>query len=218
MSGKTRILIVDDHTIVRIGLTALLGAETDFEVVGEAKNGLEAVKSAKSLHPDVIVMDLVMPKKNGIDATAEILEALPTTKVLVLTSFGTSDGIAHALQVGAVGAVMKTADDGALVSAIRKVMRGERVISPEIKRMLNEDPPVPELSTRQREILAAITSGRSNKEIASDLGIRKDSVEDYLRTLFSKLGAANRTEAVAIALRKHLLKGQNYQFPLWLDT
>ena len=206
MSGKTRILIVDDHTIVRIGLTALLGAETDFEVVGEAKNGLEAVKSAKSLHPDVIVMDLVMPKKNGIDATAEILEALPTTKVLVLTSFGTSDGIAHALQVGAVGAVMKTADDGALVSAIRKVMRGERVISPEIKRMLNEDPPVPELSTRQREILAAITSGRSNKEIASDLGIRKDSVEDYLRTLFSKLGAANRTEAVAIALRKHLLK------------
>ena len=124
----------------------------------------------------------------------------------VLTSFGTSDGIAHALQVGAVGAVMKTADDGALVSAIRKVMRGERVISPEIKRMLNEDPPIPELSTRQREILAAITSGRSNKEIASDLGIRKDSEEDYLRTLFSKLGASNRTEAVAIALRKHLLK------------
>ena len=206
MNGKIKILIADDHTIVRIGLTALLGAETDFEVVGEAKNGLEAVKSAKSLHPDVIVMDLVMPKKNGIDATAEILEALPTTKVLVLTSFGTSDGIAHALQVGAVGAVMKTADDGALVSAIRKVMRGERVISPEIKRMLNEDPPVPELSTRQREILAAITSGRSNKEIASDLGIRKDSVEDYLRTLFSKLGASNRAEAVAIALRKHLLK------------
>ena len=206
MSGKTRILIVDDHTIVRIGLTALLGAETDFEVVGEAKNGLEAVKSAKALHPDVIVMDLVMPKKNGIDATAEILEAMPTTKILVLTSFGTSDGIAHALQVGAVGAVMKTADDGALVSAIRKVMRGERVISPEIRRMLNEDPPVPELSTRQREILAAITSGRSNKEIASDLGIRKDSVEDYLRTLFTKLGAANRTEAGAIARRKHLLK------------
>ena len=206
MSSKTRILIVDDHTIVRIGLTALLGAEKDFEVVGEAKNGLEAVKSAKALHPDVIVMDLVMPKKSGIDATAEILEALPTTKILVLTSFGTSDGIAHALQAGAVGAVMKTADDGALVAAIRRVMRGERVISPEIKRMLSEDPPVPELSTRQKEILAAITTGRSNKEIASDLGIRKDSVEDYLRTLFTKLGAANRTEAVAIALRKHLLK------------
>ena len=206
MNGKIKILIADDHTIVRIGLTALLGAEKDFEVVGEAKNGLEAVKSAKALHPDVIVMDLVMPKKNGIDATAEILETLPMTKILVLTSFGTSDGIAHALQVGAVGAVMKTADDGALVSAIRKVMRGERIISPEIKRMLNEDPPVPQLSSRQKEILAAITSGRSNKEIASDLGIRKDSVEDYLRTLFSKLGAANRTEAVAIALRKHLLK------------
>ena len=204
--NSIRILIADDHTIVRIGLTALLGAEKDLEVVGEVKNGLEAVKAAKALRPDVIIMDLVMPKKNGIDATAEILETLPMMKILVLTSFGTSDGIAHALQVGAAGAVMKTADDGALVSAIRKVMRGERVISPEIKRMLNEDPPVPELSTRQREILAAITSGRSNKEIASDLGIRKDSVEDYLRTLFAKLGAANRTEAVAIALRKHLLK------------
>ena len=201
-----RILIADDHTIVRIGLTALLGAEKDFEVVGEAKNGLEAVKSAKALRPDVIVMDLVMPKKNGIDATAEILEALPTAKVLVLTSFGTSDGIARALQAGAAGAIMKTADDGALVTAIRKVMRGERVISPEIRRMLDEDPPVPELSARQREILVAITAGRSNKEIATSLGIRKDSVEDYLRTLFSKLGAANRTEAVAIALRKHLLK------------
>ena len=206
MNGKIKILIADDHTIVRIGLMALLTAEKDFEIVGGAKNGLEAVKSAKALHPDIIVMDLVMPKKNGIDATAEILDALPTTKILILTSFGTSDGIARALQVGAVGAVMKTADDGALVSAIRKVMRGERVLTPEIKRMLNEDPPVPELSVRQREILAAITSGRSNKEIASDLGIRKDSVEDYLRTLFSKLGAANRTEAVAIALRKHLLK------------
>ena len=204
--SSIRILIADDHTIVRIGLTALLGAEKDFEVVGEAKNGLEAVKSAKALRPDVIIMDLVMPKKNGIDATAEILEALPTTKVLVLTSFGTSDGIARALQVGAAGAIMKTADDGALVSAIRKVMRGERVVSPEIRRMLNEDPPVPELSARQKEILVAITAGRSNKEIATSLGIRKDSVEDYLRTLFSKLGAANRTEAVAIALRKHLLK------------
>ena len=204
--SKIKILIADDHTIVRIGLVALLGAEADFEIVGEAKNGLQAVEDAMRLRPDVVVMDLVMPKKNGIDATAEILDRLPATKILVLTSFGTSDGITHALQAGASGAVMKTADDGTLVAAIRKVANGERVISPEVKKMLNEDPPIPVLSPRQKEILVAITDGRTNKEIASVLGIRKDSVEDYLRTLFSKLGASNRTEAVAIALRKHLLK------------
>lgn len=204
--SKIKILIADDHTIVRIGLVALLGAEADFEIVGEAKNGLQAVEDAMRLRPDVVVMDLVMPKKNGIDATAEILDRLPATKILVLTSFGTSDGITHALQAGASGAVMKTADDGTLVAAIRKVANGERVISPEVKKMLNEDPPIPVLSPRQKEILVAITDGRTNKEIASALGIRKDSVEDYLRTLFSKLGASNRTEAVAIALRKHLLK------------
>ena len=204
--NKTKILIADDHTIVRIGLTALLSAEKDMEVVGEAKNGVEAIRKAKQLLPDVIIMDLFMPKKNGIDATTEILGALPAAKILILTSFGTSDGIARSLQAGAVGAFMKTADDGELVTAIRKVMRGERVISPEVRRMLNEDPPVPELSSRQREILNAIATGLTNKEIAATLSVRKDTVEDYLRMLFSKLGAANRAEAVSIALRKHLLK------------
>ena len=128
-------------------------------------------------------MDLFMPKKNGIDATTEILDASPATKILILTSFGTSDGIARSLQAGAVGAFMKTADDGALVSAIRKVMHGERVISPEVRRMLNEDPPVPELSSRQREILNAIATGLTNKEIAATISVRKDTVEDYLRML-----------------------------------
>lgn len=204
--NKTKILIADDHTIVRIGLTALLNAEKDMEVVGEAKNGVETIKKAKQLLPDVIIMDLFMPKKNGIDATTEILDALPATKILILTSFGTSDGIARSLQAGAVGAFMKTADDGALVSAIRKVMHGERVISPEVRRMLNEDPPVPELSSRQREILNALATGLTNKEIAATISVRKDTVEDYLHILFSKLGASNRAEAVAIALRKQLLK------------
>lgn len=204
--NKTKILIADDHTIVRIGLKAILNAEKDMEVVGEAKNGVEAVRKAKQFLPDVIIMDLFMPKKNGIDATAEILDALPAAKILILTSFGTSDGIARSLQAGAVGAFMKTADDGALVSAIRRVMRGERIISPEVRRMLNEDPPVPDLSSRQREILGAITTGLTNKEIAATISVRKDTVEDYLRMLFSKLGAANRAEAVAIALRKQLLK------------
>ena len=204
--NKTKILIADDHTIVRIGLTALLNAEKDMEVVGEARNGVETIKKAKQLLPDVIIMDLFMPKKNGIDATTEILDALPATKILILTSFGTSDGIARSLQAGAVGAFMKTADDGALVSAIRKVMHGERVISPEVRRMLNEDPPVPELSSRQREILNALATGLTNKEIAATISVRKDTVEDYLHMLFSKLGASNRAEAVAIALRKQLLK------------
>ena len=201
-----RVLIADDHTIVRIGLSALLSAEKDISVVGEACNGKQAVIEAMNLSPDVVIMDLVMPVKNGIDATREILEHLPATKVVILTSFGTTDGIARALQAGAAGAIMKTADDGALVAAIRQVAQGVRIISPEIRRMLREDPPVPELSTRQKEILRSIATGRTNKGIADELGIRKDSVEDYIRTLFAKLGAANRAEAVAIALRKHLLK------------
>ena len=204
--SKIKVLIADDHSLMRVGLNALFSHQQDMEVVGEAKNGVEAIRKAKQLLPDVIIMDLFMPKKNGIDATTEILGALPAAKILILTSFGTSDGIARSLQAGAVGAFMKTADDGELVTAIRKVMRGERVISPEVRRMLNEDPPVPELSSRQREILNAIATGLTNKEIAATLSVRKDTVEDYLRMLFSKLGAANRAEAVSIALRKQLLK------------
>ena len=204
--NKIKVLVADDHAIVRIGLKSVLDYETDIEVVGEAKNGIEAVQEAERTQPDVIIMDLVMPRKDGVSATREIHDRLPDTKILILTTFGTSDGIAHALEEGASGAMMKTADDEKIVSAIRRIARGETYISPDIRRQLEENPPVPKLSPRQTEVLTMIANGKSNKEIAAQLGIRIDSVEDIANALYAKLSVSNRAEAVDIAHRKHLLK------------
>ena len=204
--NKIKVLVADDHAIVRIGLKSVLDYETDIEVVGEAKNGIEAVQEAERTQPDVIIMDLVMPRKDGVSATREIHARLPDTKILILTTFGTSDGIAHALEEGAFGAMMKTADDEKIVSAIRRIARGETYISPDIRRQLEENPPVPKLSPRQTEVLTMIANGKSNKEIAAQLGIRIDSVEDIANALYAKLSVSNRAEAVDVAHRKHLLK------------
>ena len=201
-----RVLIADDHTIVRIGLKALLGAEKDIEIVGEAKNGEMAVKEAMRLQPDVVIMDLMMPKMDGAAATAALRDRLPEAKVIILTTFGSSDGIAHAIESGAAGALMKTADDAALISTIRSVAGGKTVISPDIKRLLAEDPPIPVLTTRQTEVLQSMMRGLTNRDIAKQLGIRQDGVNEHVAAILAKIGAANRTEAVAIALRKHLLK------------
>ena len=203
--NKIKVLVADDHAIVRIGLKSVLDYETDIEVVGEAKNGIEAVQEAERTQPDVIIMDLVMPRKDGVLATREIHARFPDTKILILTTFGTSDGIAHALEEGASGAMMKTADDEKIVSAIRRIARGETYISPDIRRQLEENPPVPKLSPRQTEVLTMIANGKSNKEIAAQLGIRIDSVEDIANALYAKLSVSNRAEAVNIAHRRHLL-------------
>jgi len=201
-----RILIADDHAIVRIGLASLLESEADMLVVGQAKNGVEAVRLARAERPDVVIMDLVMPRLDGAEATAAILTEMPGVKVIVLTTYGASDSVAHALKAGAVGAMTKTEEDAKLVTAIRKVAKGERVISPEIRQQLDECPPVPDLSARQQQILGSITRGLTNKDIALQLGISPRSVDEHVNAILSKIGAANRAEAVAIALRKHLLK------------
>ena len=206
MKSKIKVLIADDHTIVRIGLATLLSAEPDIEVVGEARNGEMAVKEALRLRPDVVIMDMMMPKKDGAEATAELREKLPSAKVLILTTFGASDGIARALESGAAGALMKTADDDVIVSTVREVAVGKTVISADIKRLLDSDPPVPTLTPRQLEVLSAMTRGLTNRDIANQLGICIDRVNDQVAAILTKIGAANRTEAVAIAMRKHLLK------------
>ena len=206
MSTRIRLLIADDHSIVRIGLTSLFENEPDIEVVGQAVDGKDAIAKALQLRPDVVIMDLMMPKADGTTATAAIKEQLPGTKILLLTTFGSSNGIAQALDAGAEGALTKTAEDATLVSAVRKVFRGQKTISPEIRKMLTEEPPIAELSSRQAEILASITRGLTNKDIAAELGISARSVDEHVNALFQKLGAATRAEAVAIALRKQLLK------------
>lgn len=201
-----RILIADDHAIIRMGLASLLGTQKDIEVVGEAEDGEVAVTKASELVPDIVIMDLMMPQKDGVAATKKIHESFPGIKILILTSYGTSDGIAHALAAGASGALMKSTEFAEFVTAIRKIAAGERVIAPEILRQLAEDPPVPMLTQRQSEILLSITRGLTNSDIAKQFGIREDSVKEHTSTIFAKLGASNRSEAVAIALRKHLLK------------
>ncbi len=201
-----RVLIADDHAIVRHGLCALLGTERGIEVVGEAKDGNEAVARTKQLAPDVVVMDIVMPRKDGVEATEEIRAAVPSAKIVVLTSFGTSDKISRAIEAGATGALMKTAEDRELLSAIRTVASGGRVISPAVRKLISTDPPAPELTPRQLEILQAMARGLTNKDIAKMFSIRTDGVNEHVLAILAKLGAANRTEAVATAIRKQLIR------------
>lgn len=203
---KIKVLIADDHAIVRTGLTSLLSTQRDFTVVGEADDGESAVTLAHRLNPDVIIMDYRMPKMDGATATAEILSTQPEIKVLILTSYGEAEGIARALRSGAAGALMKTDNNDELIAAIRKLTDGQRVVSPEIERLLSETPSAQELTDRQLQILELVTRGLSNRDIADLLGIREDSVKKHANAIFAKIGAANRVEATAIALRKQLLK------------
>ena len=206
MSSRIKVLIADDHAIVRMGLAALLSAKKDIEVVGQSRNGEAAVRDTVRLAPDVVIMDLMMPKKDGIAATSEIKAKRPDTKIIILTTFATSDGITKALEAGASGAILKNAENNSLVTMIRKVAAGERVLAPEVEELLQEDPPVEKLTPRQAEVLESLSRGLTNKDIARQLGISDRSVDEHVEALLSKIGASNRTEAVVIALRKHLLK------------
>ena len=205
MKPKIRILIADDHAVVRAGLSTLLGTESDIEVVAQAKNGKEAVAMAIETRPDVVIMDLRMPEIDGAEATAEIRRRQPEAKILVLTSFGEADGVAHALESGAAGAITKTAEDAELVSVVRRIAAGKKYISPEIRKLLHDNPPVPKLTPRQLEILGYIVKGLTNRDIAGMLKIREDTVEEHVNLILAKIGAANRTEAVSIAIRKQLV-------------
>ena len=206
MTGKIKVLIVDDHAILRMGLTALLNSKKDIEVVGDAANGPAGIRKALKLKPDVVIMDLAMPDMDGAETTRQMLAKVPDSKVMILTTFGTADGISHALGAGALGAVMKNVEFTELVDAIRTIAGGGRYVSPEIERILEADPPIPALSPRQAEILSSLVRGLSNIDIASQLGISLDMVKEHTTSFFAKLGVANRTEAVAIAMRKHLVQ------------
>ena len=203
---KIKLLVVDDHAVVRIGLVALFNREQDMTVVGEAENGEQALSAIRKLSPDVVVLDFMMPKMDGAEATAAIHAEFPDVKILILTTFGTSDGIAHALKSGATGAIQKNITSEKLVDAIRRVAAGGSVISPEIKQSLKSEPPIPSLTQKQKLILHSVTRGLSNREIATQFGISTNGVKDHLNAIFTKLGASGRSEAITIALRKHLLK------------
>lgn len=204
--NKIKILLVDDHAVMRMGLASLLNAQSEFEVIGEAGDGESGLQLAAQKSPDVVVMDLMMSGIDGVEATRRLVSQDPTAKILILTTFGTADGISHALRSGAKGAIMKSADFSEFKSAILAIARGENYIESEIEQMMLDDPPVPLLSHRQSEILQSITRGLSNEDIAKQFNISLQMVKGHLTALFAKIGAANRAEAVSIALRKHLLK------------
>lgn len=205
MNKTIRILIADDHALMRMGLKSLLETQDDIEIVGEASDGRDAVRKAKKLRPDMVVMDIMMPESNGIEATREIAETVPGVGILILTTSASSYDLSQAIQSGASGAVLKSEANTRLLAAIRAVARGESGISPEVKSVLDTDPPVAELTPRQLEVLEGMSRGLSNKEIAIALSCSPESVKDRINTIYMKLGAANRSEAIAIAIKKHIL-------------
>jgi len=206
MPSKLKVLIVDDHAIVRDGLAAILKFQKDMAVVGEADDGQSAIQKAQELHPDVILMDLMMPNMNGADATAAIKQVLPDSQILILTSYGTSSDLSRAFRNGATGAITKSLPKEELLAAIRSVANGMRVASPEIEQTLKEEADMPSLTPRQLEILHSLTRGLTNDDIARELGLSKAGIKFHLLTIFRKLNVSNRTEAVGLASRKHLFQ------------
>jgi len=204
--NKLRILIADDHAILRVGLSTLLNTFDDFAVVGEAENGNAALRNVRKCRPDIVILDLMMPDMDGVETTRRLVQEDPGVRILILTTFGTSDGISRALDAGAHGALLKNAEIEELAAAIRAVAGGGRYVSRELERIMAEDPPVQDLTPRQLEILGSLVRGLTSVDIARQLNISSDMVREHTSALFRKLGAANRAEAVAIAMRKHLLR------------
>ena len=205
-NGKIRVLLADDHLVVRMGIAAIITLEKDMSVVAEADNGLDAVRLAAELKPDVIVMDLMMPKLDGAMATEKIIAADPESKVIILTTFGGSIDVKHAIDAGAKSALVKATSQKDLIDAIRRTANGESVICSEIANTLEVDADSVELSDRQLQILTLVAKGLNNREIAETVNIGRDCVKAHLKTIFTKLGVASRSEAVAFAINRNMVK------------
>lgn len=212
MSEDIRILIADDHAVVREGLRALIETEPGMELVGEAADGIEAVQKACALEPDVILLDLIMPRKDGIEAIGEIKEEDPGARILVLTSFAEDDKVFPAIKVGAQGYLLKDSSPRELLRAIRHIYRGEPSMHPTIARKLMRElqepadlPPAEEpLTEREVEVLQLLARGLSNQEIADELIISERTVRTHVSNILGKLHLANRTQAALYALREGL--------------
>jgi DNA-binding NarL/FixJ family response regulator len=203
-----RVLLVDDHPVVRDGLRGMLGAQPDLEVVGEAGDGAQALALALRHRPDVVLMDLRMPGTDGVAATARILAALPATRVLVLTTYDTDADIVRAVGAGATGYLLKDTPREELFRAVRAAARGETVLAPAVAaRLLTSlrQPAQPVLSARELEVLALVAHGASNRDVASRLSISEATVKSHLLHVFDKLGVDDRTAAVTVALTRGLL-------------
>jgi NarL family two-component system response regulator LiaR len=210
MTEKIRVFLADDHAVVRKGVEALLGTEEGMEVVGTAADGEEAVVRVAHLQPDVILLDLQMPRKSGIEAISEIKEDNPDARILVLTSFSEDDKVFAAIKAGASGYILKDASPYELLTAIRNVHQGKSPLDPEIAlkviHELNKPPGLPlteePLTARELEILQLVARGLSNQEIAEELVISERTARTHISNILAKLHLANRTQAALYALRR----------------
>lgn len=208
-----RLMIVDDHPIVRAGLAGLLSDEPGFEVVAEAVDGEQAVRLAAATRPDVVLMDLRMPRVDGVAATARLVggdAGDPPPRVLILTTYETDDQILAAIEAGASGYLLKAAPREEIVAGIRSVAAGQTALSPQVavrlvERMRRPEPEVL-LTPRETAVLRLVATGHSNKQVAAALGIGESTVKTHLLRVFEKLGVADRTRAVTLAMERGLLK------------
>jgi DNA-binding NarL/FixJ family response regulator len=203
-----RLLVVDDHPVVRAGIVGLLAGEPDLEVVGEAGDGAEACDLAGVLRPDVVLMDLRMPVLDGVQATERLLAAAPAMRVIILTTYETDTDILRAVEAGATGYLLKDTPRDDLVAAVRGVAAGETVLSPSVARRLVSGVrnAGERLTARELEVLAAVARGRNNAQIGAELYIAEATVKTHLLRIFTKLGVDDRTHAVTIALERGLLR------------
>ncbi|MCZ6739074.1 MAG: response regulator transcription factor [Actinobacteria bacterium] len=209
MSDTIRVVIADDHPVVRIGLRGMLETQNDIDVVGEAENGKHAVSLVGRLEPDVVLMDLQMPELDGVSATEQIRDRFRTVQVLVLTTYDTDADITQAIGAGAIGYLLKDAPREDLFDAIRAASRGESVLTPSVASRVMErirSPDVEMLSRREIEVLTEVADGKSNKETSQALFISEATVKTHLIHIFSKLGVNDRTAAVTVALERGILR------------
>ncbi|MEQ9811016.1 response regulator transcription factor [Streptococcus jiangjianxini] len=207
--NKLTVLLVDDHEMVRMGLKSFLNLQQDISVIGEADNGQEGIAKALELRPDVIVMDLVMPEMDGVEATLQILKVWPEAKIVVLTSYLDNEKIYPVIQAGAKGYMLKTSNAPEILNAIRKVVEGQLAIETEVEKKLkyhDENPALHEdLTAREKDILHLLAKGYDNQTIADELYISLKTVKTHVSNILAKLQVDDRTQAVVYAFRHHLV-------------